>query len=90
MRTVKKIMDRMTRWSTKKIVIFYTILYTIVLGVSAFVLGLWYGATIEGALRETLVVAVLTAVVMTFFSLLILRYSRKHFENPPLKHQGNM
>jgi len=88
MRTVKKITDRMTKWSTKKIMVFYTILYAIALGMSAFIVGLWYGATIEGVLQETLVVAVLTAVVMTFFSLLILRYSRR-FESPLLKHQGD-
>ncbi|MFA5413639.1 MAG: hypothetical protein WC348_03810 [Patescibacteria group bacterium] len=88
MRTVKKIMDRMTRWSTTKLMTIFTIVYTLVLGTLVFTTKLWDEAPVGAALQVTMFSISIVAAWMTICSVLIVRYSRR-FESPLLKHQGD-
>lgn len=69
----------LTRWSTMKLMAVFTIVYTLALGTLVFTAKLWDEAPVRIALQETMLPTTIVAAWMIICSVLIVRYSRKHY-----------
>ena len=75
----------LTGWSVRKIMALFTVAYTLVLGTLVFTTKLWDEAPVGAALRVALFSTAIVAAWMIICSVLIVRYSYKHYENPTPK-----
>jgi len=78
-RSLMKTWKFLTRWSTMKLMAVFTIVYTLALGTLVFTAKLWDEAPVRIALQETMLPTTIVAAWMIICSVLIVRYSRKHY-----------
>ncbi|MFA5129040.1 MAG: hypothetical protein WC445_03705 [Patescibacteria group bacterium] len=72
----------LTRWSTRKLMNVFMIVYTLVLGTLVFTTKLWDEAPVGAAFQATLFPIAIITAWMIICSALIVRYSRKHYGEP--------